>query len=556
MPKRTLESDAIRIDLQDNGDFTSELRSNLGRYVRVTKVGDAQSPRVEGDDSLTSNPAIVTEFWLATVAHIEASELESQIPAMSQPIDVDRAKELRSQAQEKAKYATKLAELSDLVTGEEEEGYCSACLQFVKHRTLSEKGLYLCKKCGNATAHCKVPKCENFGVASFGLLSGPVFCAEHLHQVPDFSKLDLRIDDLTQFKELQEYRVMNINRTAKLAMAGTVALAAATPLGFAAAPAIGGAIGTTFLGLTGAAATNAGLAALGMGSLAAGGLGMAGGTLVVAAAGGMLGSAAGVRALSAYLGDDDSFNITKVRDGSGVPVLILRGFLTEGKLSWRTEVRAVESAYPDSPIYTVEWGSKELKELSGFAGFAAGGGAGMVAKSIVRRASKKVAKNLPVAGAALGAIDLISNPWHTAVNRANSTAMALAAILQRTNIDECVVIGHSLGGRVALNLALAMAGVEDESKKVRLRAVHVLGGAIGQQGSWSALASDSIGEIHNYFSINDGVLGKLYPVAMLTQKAVGAVGIASTDPKVVNHNVSNEVQSHTKYYENVTLVVD
>lgn len=556
MAKRTIESDAIRIDLHENGDFTSELRSNIGRYIRVTKVGDAQSPHVEGDDSLTSNPAIVSEFWLATLAHIEASELESQVTPSVDQMESARAKELRSQAQEKAKYATRLAELSDLDTGEEEEGYCSACLQLTKHRVLSHKGIYLCKNCGNATARCKTPKCDNFGVASFGLLSGPAFCAEHLHQVPDFSKLDMRIDDLTDFQELQEYRVMNLPRAAKLAVAGTVALAAATPLGFALAPAVGGAIGSTFLGLSGAAATNAGLAMLGMGSLAAGGLGMAGGTLVVAAAGGLLGSAAGVRALSAYLGDDSSFNIIKVRDGAGVPVLILRGFLTEGKLSWRTEVRAIESAYPDSPLYTVEWGSKELKELSDFAGFAAGGGAGLIAKSIVRHASKKVANKLPVAGAGLGALDLVSNPWHTAVNRANSTALALAAILQRTNIDECVVVGHSLGGRVALNLALAMSGVEDETKRVKLRAVHVLGGAIGQQGSWAALDSDNIGRIHNYFSINDDVLGKLYAIAMPKQKAVGAVGIASTDPKVVNHNASNEVQSHTKYYENVTLVVD
>lgn len=556
MAKRTIESDAIRTELYENGDFTSELRTYIGRYVRVTKVGDAQSPQVEGDDSLTSNSAIVTEFWLATLAHIEASKLESQIPALLQPRDVARAKELRSQAHEKAKYATRLAELSDLDTGEEEKGYCSACLQLTKHRDLSEKGLYLCSNCGNATAHCIAPKCDNFGVASFGLLSGPVFCAEHSHQVPDFSKLDMRIDDLQDFRKLLEYRVKNLNRAAKLAVAGTVGLAVAASLGLVVAPAVGGAIGSTFLGLSGAAATNAGLATLGLGSLAAGGIGIAGGNLVIAAAGGLLGSAVGVMALSGYIGDDSSFNITKIRGGAGVPVLILRGFLTEGKPSWRTEVRAVEAAYPDSPLYAIEWGSKELLDLLWPLGAAAGAGQNRAAKGVIQRAAKFLLNMLPGVGVVRAAAELIDNPWYNAVNRANSTALALAAILQRTNIDECVVVGHSLGGRVALNLALAMSGVEDETKRVKLRAVHVLGGAIGQQGSWAALDSDNIGKIHNYFSINDDVLGKLYAIAMPTQKAVGAVGIASTDPKVVNHNVSNEVQSHTKYYENVTLVVD
>ena len=84
-------------------------------------------------------------------------------------------------------------------------------------------------------------------------------------------------------------------------------------------------------------------------------------------------------------------------------------------------------------------------------------------------------------------MDLVKNLWTVAVNRANKTAMALAAIIQRSNLESVVLVGHSLGGRVMLNLATALAGAAGTENGVRVEAVHLLGSAIDQDAKWEDL---------------------------------------------------------------------
>lgn len=579
--KNSIESAAISFNPEDDGSFSCELRSNLGRFVRVARRGDVQAPEVEGDAELTGSPAIVDALWLAAVGQKESDDLEAQLPAAVAAVQEDfnfhnefispadqrdfaakavkravkrhegEVQELREQAIASAKLATTLAELMDTLSDATEEGWCSRCLTKSTHRKSKTKSLYVCENCGSATSHCTVPQCDNFAAAGLGLVALPTVCAEHLHQVPDFERLNHRIADLTQWRELREFKAANVGRAAKLAAAGATALVLGAAGGWVAAPMVGSAYGTTILGLSGAAAHNAGLAALGFGSLASGGLGMAGGSLVVTAAGGLLGSAYGVKALNSYVGEDGSFDIQCVRKGSGTPVLIARGFTTEKKLDWRTEVKAVEAAYPDSPIYLVTWGSKELLELSGFLSLGAGLAGGAALKGMVKHASKKLAKKAAPAGLALGALDLVKNPWTVAVNRANKTALALTAIIQRSNLESVVLVGHSLGGRVMLNLATALAGAAGTENEVRVEAVHLLGAAIGQDKTWDSVGEALSGVVHNYHSQNDSVLGYLYPAAMGGRKPIGFEGLDASF--AVNHDVSDAVKTHSAYYENVQL---
>ena len=65
---------------------------------------------------------------------------------------------------------------------------------------------------------------------------------------------------------------------------------------------------------------------------------MAGGTYVVTATGAALGGAMGASVLSGYVNDDKSFAIEELRPGSGTPVLITRGFLTQNARDWRAAV--------------------------------------------------------------------------------------------------------------------------------------------------------------------------------------------------------------------------
>lgn len=148
-------------------------------------------------------------------------------------------------------------------------------------------------------------------------------------------------------------------------------------------------------------------------------------------------------------------------------------------------------------------------------------------------------------------MDLVKNPWTVAVNRANKTAMTLAAIIQRSNLESVVLVGHSLGGRVMLNLATALAGAAGTENAVRVEAVHLLGAAIGQDAKWDSLGEALSGVVHNYHSHNDRILGYLYPGAMGGRKAIGFEGLDANF--AVNYDVSEEVKSHSAYYENVQL---
>ena len=65
-------------------------------------------------------------------------------------------------------------------------------------------------------------------------------------------------------------------------------------------------------------------------------------------------------------------------------------------------------------------------------------------KGMVKHAGKKLAKKATPAGLALGVADLVKNSWTAAVNRANKTAMTPAAIIQRSNLESVVLVGHSL----------------------------------------------------------------------------------------------------------------
>src|SRR5690606_23816990 len=195
------------------------------------------------------------------------------------------------------------------------------------------------------------------------------------------------------------------------------------PLAMLAAPAIGGAIGSLgmFGGFSGAAATSHGLALLGGGSLAAGGLGVAGGTTVVTAVGGAVGGTLGASVSNAYLREDKSFRIELLRPGKGgVPVLVANGFLTEGRVEkWGGWKLIVNERYPDSPVYRVWWGAKELRDFgvlgAGAIGKAGGIAAAKVAAAAGTRAGARFLGN--IVGPALIASDLAKSPWHVAKSR-------------------------------------------------------------------------------------------------------------------------------------------
>ncbi len=347
-----------------NGDrLECQVVSPEGEKLTLTGSTSDVEPKVEGSAALRGNRALVHNAW----AFAKFTYLKVNLPSQ------EEQKNAEKRAKAHHKVAAWIADLAADPAGARKQGWCSSCFADTEHqkvkRPVGQLPVYLCMNCGSPTLPCAGPRCHNMAVRERGAIRVPRYCAEHRHEIPGFEKADHKMGALGDYREFLKYDKPNLSRTTKLAGFGLAGLAVGAPAALLAAPAIGGAVGTLIGGYSGAAATSYGLALLGGGSLAAGGLGMAGGTIVVTAIGGTLGGALGASVTNAYVREDKSFHIEMLQGGQGVPVVVCNGFLSESGTGWGEWKDIVTRRYPDSPVYRVHWGAKELKHLGILAGY-------------------------------------------------------------------------------------------------------------------------------------------------------------------------------------------
>ncbi len=539
------------------------------RLVLEGDVVDVE-PTVDSGGVLADNPALVSNLWAFAKSWYEA-RTTSYADALAAP-DRESQKAAHKQAEENKKTAQKradayakvaqwIADVADDVSPYQPKlGWCSSCFTKTEHRKSNRPNgqmpVYVCQSCGAPTLPCVAPGCENMAVRERGAIRVPQYCAEHRHDIPGFEKAQGSFGELHDYEDFLKYEKPDLGKASKIAAVSVVGVAAAAPMALLAAPAIGGAIGSLgmFGGLSGAAATSHGLALLGGGTLAAGGLGMAGGTAVVTAVGAAVGGTLGASVSNAYVREDKSFRIELLRPGKGgVPVLVANGFLTEGdQEKWGGWKKIVDDRYPDSPVYRVRWGAKELKDFGAMGiGLAGRAGASTAVRGAAAAANKAGAKLFgSTFTPAFIASDLAKNPWHVAKNRADKTGVIVADLLARTDADAYVLIGHSLGARV---MAVATETLGTRSGPPRIRAVHLLGAAIGAKSNWGPLTAAVEEAVYGYHSTNDAVLKYVYRVAQAGQSAAGLTGFSPASHKLVNVDVSDQVSTHFEYQGNVQL---
>ncbi|UTT58950.1 DUF726 domain-containing protein [Cellulosimicrobium cellulans] len=557
----------------DGTGLKVEVVSDQGARLALTGDIVDVEPTVEDGGVLAQNPALLSNLWAYAKSWYEArttsySDALGAADAASQKAALKLAEENKKSAQKRAdayaKVAQWIADVADDVSPyEPKDGWCSSCFAKTEHRKSNRPAgqlpVYVCQSCGSPTLPCVAPGCENMAVRERGALRVPQYCAEHRHDIPGFEKAAQRsFGELHDYEDFLTYEKPDLSKAAKIAAFGAVGLAAVTPMAaLIAAPAIGGAIGSLsmFGGLTGAAATSHGLALLGGGSLAAGGLGMAGGTAVVTAVGAAVGGTLGASVSNAYVREDKSFRIELLRPGKGgVPVVVANGFLTEGdQEKWGGWKNIVDARYPDSPVYRVRWGAKELKDFGamgiGLAGKAGGAAAVKGAAAVANKAGAKLFGS--TFAPAFIASDLAKNPWHVAKSRADKTGVIVGDLLARTDAESYVLVGHSLGARV---MAVAAEALGTRTGPPRIQAAHLLGAAIGAKSNWGALTAGVEEAVYGYHSTHDAVLKYVYKVAQAGQNAAGLTGFAPADHKLVNVDVSDHVSTHFEYQGNVQLV--
>lgn len=599
-----MPGEAVWFKMSDDGVVTVDARSSKGLKLTLTGAPGDLEPQTTGDAKLRNNATLCHNLWayggferqlaglpeLIDESNTEGDQAASDaasdlaegvgLPTVLQVVDIPGADDelpvdaelidvpelvgrkaraaLRKKADSHAQVARKLLMLIDELGEKTHEGWCSNCFNKSIHRKVISVKLrsntYLCEACGAPTDKCVAPRCSNLANRSLATLHVPGFCAEHSHDLPSFERANDQIERLEDIEDFLKYDKTNLARGTQLGLTAVLTAGAAFPLALAAAPAIGGVVGVlasqfgTGATLAGAAAVNHGLAILGFGTIAAGGLGMAGGTMVVSAVGAALGGGLGASVTNSYVRGDKSFKIELLREGTGAPVIIARGFTTEKSIDWWQAVDFVEKTYPDSPVYLLNWGSKELADVALLLGKAGAGQAGKAAMAgFVKRVGKKAAAKLnPVLPVAIAA-DVAKNPWHVARVRADKTGVILADILARYD-GEVTLVGHSLGGRV---MATAAQAASTSWKKSQIRDIRLAGAAIGTKFDWDAVGRTATGEVVNYFSNNDSVLKMLYKVAEFGSVAVGLEGTGSTASNVHDVDVSDKVPDHSAYWLNI-----
>lgn len=518
-----------------------------GDEVILTGGTKDLEPAVEGSSTvLSGNPTLLHNAW----AYAQYNHLKVNLPTEAEQQSAEKHAEAHHDV------AAWIADVAGDLTEDGRIGWCSACFTRSSHRKarVPRGGVpaYVCTDCGSPTLPCVGPGCMNMAVRGRGTVRVPRYCAEHRHDIPGFEKANRTIGDLEEYEQFRQNEKRNLSRNTKLTGAAVAAIPGVGALAFFAAPAIGGAVGSLIGGYSGAAATSYGLALLGGGSLAAGGLGMAGGTAVITAVGGALGCALGASVTNAYLREDKSFHIEKLRSGDDVPVVLCNGFLTENGRGWGDWEGTVTARYPDSPVYRVHWGAKELKDLAALVGTGTAKVAGFAGlkRTAMQATRAGAAKISPLSPALIGA-DLAKNPWHVAKNRADKTGVVIADLLARTESRSYVLVGHSLGARAMVVAAQTLGSKPDGP---RIQAAHLLGAAIGAKSDWGTLTSPVDDAVYNYHSTNDAVLKLAYKIAQGGQTAAGLSGFHTSTSMLHNIDVSAEVAKHSDYPSRVTLL--
>lgn len=527
--------------------FVCVLESPDGPSLEVSAGLTDSKPKVRGHGAFKNNPTIVQTVW-AYGSH-ELASRRSRKPEIRSAYrkDADRARRL----------AESIADFALLATDETVAGWCSCCFHYSRHRSVDawrlKPRVYLCDTCGAPTTPCAVPRCGHMADRGTGAVRIPRYCAEHRHDIPGFTKTDQRLKRVEDYKAWLDYDRFNASKATTIAGVSLLGAALIAPAAFFMAPAIGGVLGASALGgeLSGAAAVSHGLAMLGGGAIASGGFGMAGGTAVIVASGAGVGTYLGASTASAYAGTDKSFAIRKLMSGRGAPVLLVHGFLTEGDEGWTGWEDMVLARYDGRPVYRVTWGSKELKNLTGL--FTQSAGVASTSRAMAAaaaRATKSGASKIPYLGAVLVAAGVAANPWSVASARAEMTGGTLGVILGRLDQEGCVLIGHSLGGRVAAGAAQVLGSGADLP---RLESVHLLGAALDSSGDWRALAESTTEGVFNYYSSRDKVLSVAYRTAQGGRTAAGSVGLSPRTAGIKNIDVSRTVGGHSDYVRGVTL---
>jgi len=224
------------------------------------------------------------------------------------------------------------------------------------------------------------------------------------------------------------------------------------------------------------------------------------------------------------------FEIIKKKEGIYPAIITVDGFLNQDKDDIEEWEIAIIKKYPNNAWYHLNWQSENTKKL-------------------LRRSLERVGILLipsPIYFTTLPRVAIglsgIKKTWTNALRKSEETGSLLSKVLSKCEIDEYILIGHSLGSRVIFN---CLNDLKANEKKI-IKDVHLLGGAVTNNKEKWSLAENAIkNKIYNYYSKKDSVLKIAYKLGTFDNNPIGRTLINSR--KSENINVTKLVNSHMTF---------
>lgn len=476
------------------------------------------------------------------------------------------------------------------------ERYCSHCFkksnQKITEKNYLRRNVYVCESCQNFTLECRSIGCQCMTKGELSdqkkqeieeqlkkdnvdknvvtnLISqyaswDDEFCAEHDGTIGSFERLNISIDEISDYDEIIKRDSINLVKVGKIsataiavgaatvATAGTASVAVASALGSTGVLGAAG-TGTLISTLSGAALANASLAAIG-GSVA-------GGTLIITACGAALGGTIGGAITNKYISEDSSFRIRKLHDSTeNKETLFINGFLQEEEINFPDWIEQQKKINKNTKMYGVNWSSSTNKKLGKTLMNPLG--KERIVDAICNIGAKggkfAAARLAMLASVASIGYTALANDWHVSMHRAGKTGALLADIVSRTNSKNYDFAGHSLGSRVIYYLLESLKSNSERlnSDNIHIENIYLLGGAVGNDSaSWENLASLVNGKIYNCYSTNDGILKWMYQTANLKlSNPIGYSPIETNSTKIINVDCSDIVNSHFDWKKNYSTI--
>jgi hypothetical protein len=227
------------------------------------------------------------------------------------------------------------------------------------------------------------------------------------------------------------------------------------------------------------------------------------------------------------------FGIIKKKGGIYPAIITVDGFLNQDKDDIKEWEIAIIKKYPNNAWYHLNWQSENTKKL--------------LRRSLERLGIASIPIPIPfflfvsIPKIVIG-LSGITKTWTNALRKSEQTGNLLSKVLLNCEIDEYILIGHSLGSRVIYN---CLDNLKTSEKKI-INDVHLLGGAVSNNiGKWSLAENAVKNKIYNYYSKKDTVLQIAYKLGTLDNNPIGRT-IIKTE-KSENINVTELVNSHMTF---------